>query len=146
MATMFEARNAIAERFFQAWEDSSGPGGYRTRFHLEGKDGIEFSPPKDEAWVRISIRFFTGEKRSIGRVGNGVRLDRHGQLYVQVFAPVSQGVKKADELTQAALDGLEGRIIPSIGEFLVGQQHYIGEDKDFYQVNVEIPFIWRDKR
>lgn len=145
MATQLEVRSSIIKRFLSIWRNSNGnyeENGVRyfSQFDLQN-DNSKFTPPTDKGFVRPNIQFFESVSPGIGR-----RVERNGQLVIQLFTTYSEGIKRGDELAQVLLEGFEKTNIDSVGvEFRLGHQVNHGDEGHFWQTNVNIPFIWRDR-
>lgn len=145
MATQFDTITEIIKRLISVV--SSEVSTDRIDLPIRG-DGSKFVSPPDNAWIRPDVQFNHPTKTSIGRVRGGAFVERPGQLVVQIFAPYSQGMKKAVELSEVLLAGFEGvKLSVDDGSitFEAGHQNFIGDEGSQWQVNARIPFIWRDR-
>ena len=142
MTTYAEAYEAIAARIC----DTS-----RFRAALVALENQAFDTDIDEPWVRLSVRHFDAEQETLGRKGNRQFL-RPGSVIVQVFVPYGLGVHRAQEIAQQVRDLYEGEALPVIGSdterlrFFAGSTIEVGQADGYYQVNVNIPFDYNEKK
>ena len=146
MTTYAEAYETIANRICESARFSAA------MVALENKP---FDTAIDEPWVRLTVLHFDSEQETLGRVGNRQFL-RSGSVVVQVFVPYGMGVHRAQQIAQEVRDLYEGvslRVIKMPDEppvetmrFFAGSTLEIGLDGDFYQINVEVPFDYNEKK
>jgi len=123
-------RTAAYEQFYANWSGTSV-------VHYEGHPFTE--PGPDVEWARISVRNTGGGQTSIGPVGNR-KYERDFSVFVQVFVPVTGGMKSGSELAQQARAIFEGvRLDPEayLNNGLITEQPIREGDKS-RQINVEV--------
>lgn len=111
-------------------------------------EGERFTPPSDEAWIRVSIRDLTSRISSLGQSGLS---ERRGLLLAQCFAPTfpDDGVAAALSLAHQFCRLFERTNKPDTAgadpaHFLVGSMTRVGVDGDWFQANASIPFFYLD--
>jgi hypothetical protein len=93
-----EVRKAVYDRFYANWSSTS-------YVHYEGHPFTE--PAPDIEWARLSVRNTGGGQTSLGAVGDR-KYERDFSIFVQVFVPVTGGMKTGATYAQAARAIFEG--------------------------------------
>jgi hypothetical protein len=136
MTTYAQAREAIYQEFFDAW-------GSTTVFTF---DNEKFDPPKNDSWVRLSVRHQAADQETLGKVGNR-RFMRSGLAIVQVYIPIDGGMAAGDSLIALVKTAFEGkRLTGSTVRFFSTLAREIGSDGKWFQINVETPFDFEEIR
>jgi len=136
-ATLNEAR----ERVYQTW--NTGWGATTTW----ARDNINFTPPSNTSWARLSVRHLPSDVDSMGAVGDRKFL-RTAMVLVQLFVPLDSNVQDADTLSTTARDLFEGKTLtPENLWFTAVDSREIGPTDDgWFQVNVEATFNYIDRK
>lgn len=70
-------------------------------------------PTADQTWVRISMQHVDGGQRALGKI-NGQRRYRHmGLLFIEVYAPLGDGLSHEDGVAMLLLDALKAARTPN---------------------------------
>lgn len=124
--TRDEVKDAILSYFITQW-GSTCPVAY---------DNIEFTPPDNAKWIRLSVRNNDTNNLSIGVKGNR-RFERYGFIFFQVFIPGDSGTYDGDQLCNAIVDLFEGEKIQNI-YFPKGTYTEYGKEDVWFQYNGSI--------
>lgn len=104
-------------------------------------DGVAGKPPTTRApWARFTIRHADGGSAAIGNR----RFRREGTIFIQLYAPVGDGLSALDPLTKIAMDAYEGQSTAGGAWFRDVRSREIGPDGDWYQVNVLVDFEYHE--
>lgn len=104
-------------------------------------DGVAGKPPNTRApWARFTIRHADGGSAAIGNR----RFRREGTIFIQLYAPVGDGLSALDPLTKIAMDAYEGQSTAGGAWFRDVRSREIGPDGDWYQVNVLVDFEYHE--
>ena len=129
MTLITEARGIIQAQFELDWNS-------RTEVAYPN---VEYTPTRDQSWVRVAVDHNLSSQQTLGSVGNRV-FRRLGLVFVQVFTEKNEGQKSSDELVKAVLDIFEGKQLQGIW-FRDARVQEIGIDEDnWFQVNISIEF------
>jgi hypothetical protein len=93
-----ELRKAVYDRFYANWSSTS-------YVHYEGHPFTE--PAPDIEWARLSVRNTGGGQSTLGAVGDR-KYERDFSIFVQVFVPVTGGMKAGAVYAQTARAIFEG--------------------------------------
>ncbi|KFH18434.1 hypothetical protein ELZ19_06685 [Brucella abortus] len=114
MTTLNQAREAIYERFIEAWSEGDFDFDFSQdyydvtgRFTAVTLDNEDFKPPKDDPWVRLAVRHRASTQETLGPKGHR-RFARFGAAFVQVFVPQNTGTLDMDRLLTRAREAFEG--------------------------------------
>lgn len=135
MTTRAEARDAILTQFSTEWATLTTPPA------LFYDDVTGDLPPATSPWARVNIQNVFGEQTSLGEAGARI-FEHSGIVTVQIFTPVGDGLDLSDTLVEKALDAFEGRSTSGIW-YKNARAVDIGEDGDWYQVNIKSDFTYR---
>jgi hypothetical protein len=152
-ATVTEARDAIMATFRTAWLADPATLAYPVKWPDVAQG--EF-PPKTQdsdgnplAWARIVINHNPGaggQGNLSGDTGQR-RYERFGNVIVSLFAPIGDGMAKADEMVRVAMQAFEGVRTAGTGiVFLRVRFAEIGPDGAYTQVNVLADFEYDEVR
>lgn len=98
------------------------------------------TPSGEDPWARVNLQHTGGGQASLtGGLGT-TRWGREGFLTVQVFAPAGEGLSGAHTLAKIISDAFEGTSTVNGVWFRNVRVNEVGEDGDWYQVNVVIDF------
>lgn len=104
-------------------------------------DGVGGKPPNTRVpWARFTIRHSDGGSAAIGNR----RFRREGTIFIQLYAPVGDGLSALDPLTKIAMDAYEGQSTAGGAWFRDVRSREIGPDGDWYQVNVLVDFEYHE--
>lgn len=133
--TLAEATELLTAYFTTQWGTKSA----LTR------EGEVYRPPQDGSpWVRFTIRHTDQRQHSLGSPTR--KFDRHGLMFVQVFAPLSAGRGAADRLCEEVRGILEAKDIgPGVATFESAVRE-VGVDGRWLQVNVETGFRYEEQK
>lgn len=135
MATINEVREAIYSRFNTQW-------GTRTAFTF---DNERFDSEKQtDPWVRLSVRHVGGGQDTLGPPG-GRKYRRKGQVFLQIFTAVDEGLSVADGHAQFAKPIFEGVSFSGV-DFMDFRVREVGPDGKWFQTLVEWDFDYDEIR
>lgn len=144
MTTLAEAREAILQRWSDAWTATPLAD---TTFAGE----VGFDPP-DRPWARVAVRTRPVGGHTLGGEG-GRRFNRRGAILVQLFAPLGpggDGEGRLDALVQDAIEVFEGRRFgpdaTPVNTF-AADTRMTGDDQGRWTTAiVEVPFDYEETR
>lgn len=96
---------------------------------------VDFKPPNDLPWVRLTIQHFDGFQASTGSPGSN-RFRRKGILTLQIFTPQGKAALKADELADTAVNIFRGVENNGIHYYDVQMKEIGNDGAGWYQINV----------
>lgn len=132
--TPTEARNEIMKRYLD---------NFTGQFPI-AVDNKKFDKPDGVKWVRLTIKFNSGNQDSLGRENNR-KFTKQGLIFVQVFTPSNKGTDDNDDLCNSSLNLLDGVRINDLWLYR-GRIKTIGSDGEFYQQNVVVEFEFENIR
>lgn len=133
-STYAEARDALNLLAKTAWDAATG-GAPLLYDNVDGE-----RPAQPTTFGRVTVRFMSGQKASLGGTSGGRLFRREGLLYVQIFTPHGRGPGPADAIAQALVAAIEDPgATGNIWFRDVGAQE-IGSDGGYWQVNVTARF------
>lgn len=135
--TADEARDEMFSVLKAAWDTTTVP----SNMAYPDKP---FSPPSDSAWARASIRTATGRQSNLAGAMGVKRYTQTGTLWVQVFAPVGDGMVKAYALAQTVVNAY--RTARGTVWYRNPRMQEVGASGAFEQVNCMIDFSYDDMR
>ena len=141
--TYEEATDEVLTLFKAAWDTTA----YATLVdyqNLAPSGGVKLPPNAQSAWARVTLRNILGNQASLTGALATSRFDREGLLTVQVFVPAGEGLSEAYQLAKIVADAYEGVASPNGVWFRNVRVNEIGEDGDFYQVNVLVDFSYSE--
>jgi len=130
------ARRDIEKRFDANWAST-----------LIAWDNVNFVPPKDDHWVRFSIRDGSVQRKNIGAAGTF----RHfGIIFVQLYAPKDTGTQVlrgyADDVAGIFRDARFNGVVCQEAELtnigVTKASALSSGSLPYYQINISIPFYW----
>lgn len=109
--------------------------------------GVEFTPPVNAPWARITVKHNTSRQVTFGEPGQR-RFLRPGLVTVQVFTPVSAGggLSLVAKLGIIARDAFEGRGTATGIWFRNARIQEVGDDGTWHQHNVVVEFEYDEVR
>lgn len=128
-ATYAQARDDILGQVYSAW----APTGWTIFF----PDKEETEKPTKEPWARVTLRHADGEQATLANHGSRRRWQRSGNLFVQVFTPVGEGLSRSYDLCKILTDALEGKSTARGVWFRNVRLNEIGTSDAWYQINIE---------
>jgi len=144
VANFSQARDDILGIFKTAWDANTAAvnGGTIPSVHYEG---LEFTPPTNEAWARLTVRHVAGRQATLaGDPSFGSRrFEKTGIVTVQVFKPLKTGggLVLAENLSQIAKDAFEGTITATTNIWFQNVTiNEIGPDGPWFQMNIVASF------
>ncbi len=141
--TPSEAVNAIVDAWEAGWDESNA----RTYFLWDALPNPE--PVHNRAWCRLTVQHTATVQATLNSSTSGAkRWDREGMVTVQIFAPVSGGSPQlaALALAELAREILEGRSLPGNLVLFAAQITEVGTDSVWWQVNVNVQFLYQETR
>lgn len=127
--TFTEARDEILAICHVAWIAQASP---PDLYYWD----IPHDPPTDTAWSRITVRYSLGRNKAIG---NRIFL-RGGTVTWQIFTIFGDGLSSADAFSKVAADSMQGKSTPGGVWFRNVRMREIGQDGDYFQVQVLADF------
>jgi len=127
------ARDAILELFTTAWNAQTNP---TPLFYWDKPH----DPPQDGEYARITVRHNLGFDGAIG----GTCFTRQGIITVQIFTKFGEGLSRSDVLTKVALDAFQGKSTCGGVWFRNVRPNEVGQNGDFFQVNVIADFEYEE--
>jgi hypothetical protein len=137
-ATITEARDQILALFKAAWDTT----GYTAIYD----DRPGSTPDTTDPWARATVRHNTGRQATLADATGARRYDRLGLATFQVFTPVGDGVKLADELSQLLVDAYEGKSTAGGIWFFNVRANEIGVADGWRQTNVIAEFRYQQQK
>lgn len=132
-ATIEQARDDMIQLVNDAW-----PVGTVLIF-----DGFKGDKPNGAVtWGRVTVRHNGGGQSTISRQNQKSRYTRTGTLYVNMFSPPGDGLRKLDPLTKIVLDAIEGKTTPHGVWFTKVRVRELGIVEGYEQVNVLADFSY----
>lgn len=129
--TPTEARDEILELFRAAWAAHAGA---PQVFYWD----TPHDPPRSTPFARVTLRHATGNNDAIGN-----RLfERMGTVTVQIFTTFGTGLQESDVLSKVAMDAYQGKSTPGGAWFRNVRLNEIGQDGEFFQVQVLADFTY----
>jgi hypothetical protein len=131
-ATYAEAVDDMYRQVLAAW----APTGYKA----DWPNVAGFVPPEDEYWIRVAARHAPSATRAFGR--NPGMYGRAGTLWVQLFAPVGQGLAGAYAHAKMISDALEGVSTAHCVWFRNVRVQEVGASGVWSQINILADFTY----
>lgn len=133
-ATFEEARQEILTTFKTAW-DTTGHPAYYENIREDLTSSVE-------PWARVTLRHVTGNNVSLTGSLGLQRFERTGNLTVQVFVPMGEGLTEGLTLAKVIADAFEGVSTTSGVWFRNTRVNEIGPDGSWFQINVIVDFLY----
>ena len=137
--TADEARDAILAVFKAAWDTTSVPA------NVVYSDKAGGEPFGASAWARVVLRHATGRQSSLSDAVGQRRWTSVGTLWVQVFAPVGDGMVTAYGLATVVLNAYRAAP-PGAVWYRNPRLQETGSSGNFEQVNILVDFSYDDVR
>lgn len=140
--TKTQARDEVFALFRTAWLADSTSQDVELRYEDVGPKEPPSAPSEGQApaWARIQMRWADGDQISLGGNQGSSIFDRSGIITIQVFAPSGDGRVLSDQLTEIALNALEGKTTTSGVRIRRARHIDVGIDGPWFQVNVTANF------
>lgn len=129
--TFTAARDEILTLFYTAWV--AHPDALQLFFWDVRHDSPESTP-----FARIILRHAEGNNDGI----TNKRFERSGVAIVQIFTLFGEGLSKSDILSKVAADAFQGKATPGGVWFRNVRLNEIGQDGEFFQVNILADFSY----
>jgi len=142
-ATITEARDEMFAVFRTAWLGDPASASVPVMW----PDVAAQKPPTSGAWARVTVQHNTGRQATLSNGVGQRRFRRTGVVTVQVFAPTGDGQEFSDQLATIAKNAFEG-VTTSPGRVMFRDVRLreVGQDGNFYQVNVLADFEYDEVR
>jgi len=151
IATVRQARDEIMARLKAALDASSFNG--ITVIYDDAENDVPLDdptnvpPPPDapagKPWLRAGLRHADGRNASLGSVNGKKRHEMSGLVYVQVFTPAGDGLKKSYDIVQVVLDAFRSGGATAGGiQFQRARFREIGKSGAFHQTNCLSDFLY----
>ena len=95
-----------------------------------------------DPWARVQMRTAFGNQGSLSGALGTQRWDRGGDIIVQIFIPLGEGLSRAKQLVKIVLDAYEGVTTSGGAWFRNARENEIGDDGEWHQTNVVIEFTY----
>jgi Bacteriophage related domain of unknown function len=138
MTTASEARDQMFAVFKAAWDTTPVP------TNVVYPDKASQVIPAGQAYARLSVRHADGHQSSLGGAMGAKRYTQTGTLWVQVFAPVGDGLVTAYALAQTVVNAY--RTARGTVWFRNVRMQEVGNAGAFEQINVLATFNYDDVR
>lgn len=135
--TADEARDEMFTVFNNAWNLT--PAAERVVF------GDKPGAPFTDAWARVTLRHATGRQSSLSGAMGAKRWTQTGTLWVQVFAPVGDGLVTAYELAQAVVNAFRDAKNGTVW-YRNSRLQEVGSSGAFEHINVLTDFTYDTER
>jgi Bacteriophage related domain of unknown function len=136
--TADEARDEMAAVFKAAWDTTSVPN------NAIYPDKAGQTIPAGQAYAKLFLRHATGPQSSLGGAMGAKRYTQTGTLWVQVFAPVGDGLVTAYALAQTVVNAY--RTARGTVWYRNVRMQEVGTSGAFEQINVLVTFNYDDVR
>lgn len=138
--TADEARDEMCAVARTAWLAASQPSGTMLFPDVPGS-----KPPEQRVpWARVTVRHATGRQSSFGNATARRKFTQTGTLWVQVFAPVGDGLVTAYALAQTVVNAY--RTAHGTVWYRNARMQEVGSSGAFEQINVLTDFTYDDVR
>ena len=133
--TYNEARNTILKQLFDVWE--------LTGWILQFDNVAGSVPSNNDPWARATVQHVLGFQRTLGGIGCR-RFQKNGVVAVQIFTKTGTGLSESDALSKLVTDTFEGTDTPEGVWFRNVTLNEVGNDGQWFQVNVTADFEYDD--
>lgn len=149
IATVRQARDEIMARLKAALDASSFTGikviydDVQADVPLDDPTNVPPPPdaPANQPWLRAGVRHSDGRNASLGSINGKKRHEMSGLVFVQVFTPAGDGLKKSYDIVQVVLDAFRSGGATSGGiQFLRARFREIGKSGTWHQTNCLVDF------
>lgn len=152
IATVRQARDEIMARFKAAIDAAPATAGLYVAYEDVAADAplddpTNVPPPPDapagKAWMRIGLRHTAGANASLGGINGKKRHEMSGIVFVQVFTPAGDGLKKSYDIVQVVLDAFRSGGATAGGiQFQSTRFREIGKSGSWHQTNCLSDFLY----
>lgn len=129
--TLDQARDEMTAVFWDVWEATTHPVAWQDE---------AFEPPAASSWARFTIRHELGRNKAIGNKS----FLRQGNIFIQIFVPVGDGLSASDDLAKIVAGAYEGTSTPGGAWFRNVTAREIGRDGNWTQFQVRVDFEWTE--
>ena len=137
MSATFEiARDDIHAMFHAAWTATGFPAFY------DNKAGDK--PSSSSPFVRFTVRHRESEQTSAGHPLGNRLFSRYGQVIVELYVPLGEGMNRADRLAKTIVDAFEGKQSENGVWFRNVRLSEVGPDEGWYKVVVTSEFEYTE--
>ena len=123
MTTRNDVKATLLKYFTEEW-------GTRTTVAY---DNVEFTPPDNSSWVRVSVVNNNSLQYSLGEEGSR-KFERYGLILFQVFTPLNVGTYEGDVLCEDIINIFESKRFGTIHTYS-GTYGEVGSDDKWFQFN-----------
>lgn len=135
MSTFNEARELIYQRWATQWATT-------TDYAFPGEN---FTPPDASPWAHVTVRHGTASQETLGPPG-ARRWERGGSVIVRLYDVDNQGMASLDALAQTAKAVFEGVSLGDVRFQEAVLRDAGGSDGKWYQIVLEFPFKYEERR
>jgi len=121
-----------------AWTTVGGQDSSRLKYENVGTKSLP--PTGQSAWARVVLRHTESRQATLSGAQGSRTFRRNGVLTVQVFSPTGRGIIGTSDLDTIIRDAYEGTTTSGGVEFRNVTINEVGQDGDFFQVNVVARF------
>ena len=102
---------------------------------------VRHNSPKSDPFARVTVRHTIGNNDGI----TNRRFTREGIITVQIFTMFGEGLSSSDVLSKVAADAFQGKSTPGGVWFRNVRLNEVGQDGEFFQVNVLADFTYDEE-
>lgn len=99
-------------------------------------DNVTYSPKRGVPWVRLQVEWTSTNSVSIGGLDRG-----EGYVDLSIFVPTNTGTITANRMADSIAEIYE-KVQDGGLKFKVGRTQRIGQQEEWYQLKVLIPFTY----
>lgn len=138
MSTIRQARTAIQNRFITEW-------GVTSPFTLDNRGNL-INGDLPDTWVRLTVRNMPSKRHVMGTFNGQKKYERRGLILINIFTLHNGGTAEGDDLCQKVKTIFESVRFNDIVTFEADYRDIGARDGKFYQMNVEIEFLYHETR
>ena len=101
-------------------------------------DNVEFTPPNNSEWIRVSMQNVNSEYVSIGESRN---TRRFGLLFFQIFIPENSQTLKMTEIIDKIVEVFETKTLSGF-TFDPPNVNEVGITENWFQTNISVSFYY----
>ena len=104
-------------------------------------ENARFTPSRGESWMRFTVSMGDGNQIAMG--GSSIKQYRNvGVIIIQCFVGENKGVQQAKKLASIAGEIFRSQTLAGNIQCRAPGIIEVGENKGWFQCNVNIPFYW----
>lgn len=103
---------------------------------------VDFDSENVPEWIRLSIDGIDSRQVSMGSESDNCHRFV-GLITIQVFTRVNRGARRASELADKLVDTFTGKRVGDV-QFMSASARYIGQNGNWFQVNVNCEFYFHE--